>query len=244
MKFDIHCHLTSKEYNNPENLIKECEKNNISIITNGLDYLDNEKAIELSQNFSNACAAIGMHPTNEFDPRIIGQITENKDKIAAIGEVGLDYKEGINKSQISNFQKIIKLAQKLGKPLIVHSRKAEKEAINELNQIAIPAILHCFSGKKKLIQKALLNKNIYFSIPASIKYSEQFQELAKQVPIERLLCETDSPYLWKSGINTPLNIIHSYEMIARIKGVSEPDCEKIIEKTAKKIFKITEFKNN
>lgn len=243
MKFDIHCHLTSKEYNSKE-LIKECEKENISIITNGLDFSDNEKVLELSKNYKNVYASLGMHPTNEFDEKVISQIIENKNKIVAIGEVGLDYKEGINKNQIVNFQKLIILAEKLNKPLIIHSRNAEKEVINELINIKVPAILHCFTGKKKLLKEALINPNIYFSIPASIKYSEQFQDLAKEIPINRLFCETDSPYLWKTGTNSPVNVANSYEMIAKIKGLKLNECEKIIENSIKNVFKITEFKNN
>ncbi|MFA5303136.1 MAG: TatD family hydrolase [Candidatus Nanoarchaeia archaeon] len=244
MKFDIHCHLTSKEYESIKGAIDECERNNIILITNGLDYSDNEKVLELSKNYKNVYPSLGMHPTNDFDNRVISQIIKNKNEIVAIGEVGLDYKNGISKAQSVNFKKLIKLSQELNKPLIVHSRSAEKEVINELKTLKVPVILHCFTGKKKLLKDAMLNPNIYFSIPASIKYSEQFQALAKEVPINRLLCETDSPYLWKSGLNTPINVINSYEMIAKIKGLKLSDCEKTIQSTVKKVFKITEFKNN
>ncbi|MDD4353444.1 MAG: TatD family hydrolase [Candidatus Nanoarchaeia archaeon] len=239
MKYDIHCHLTNKEYSNPNTIITECEKNNISIILNGLDYEDNEKVLEFSKTYSNVHASLGMHPTNIFDSKIINQIIKNKDKIISIGEVGIDYKEGVDETQLINFRKIIQLAEKLSKPLIIHSRNAEKEVINELISIQVPAILHCFTGKKKLLKEALNNPNIYFSIPANIKYSQQFQDLVKEIQIEKLLCETDSPYLWKECMNTPLNVIYSYEKISQLKGISIPECEDLIEKTVKTVFKLS-----
>jgi len=244
MKFDIHCHLESKDYEGIKALLIECNAKNISVILNGLDYEINKEVLKLAANFKNVFASLGMHPSSAFDSKVISQITENKDELVAIGEVGLDFKEGFSTEQVNNFKKMIKLANDLRKPLIIHSRNAEKEVIFCLESVKVPSILHCFSGKKKLITEALKNPMIYFSVPAMVNYSEQFQELVKQAPLERLMCETDSPYLWKNGINTPLNIIHAYEKISQLKGIKVQDCELIIEKTAKTIFKIREFKNN
>lgn len=237
MKYDIHCHLTSKEYADPSEILDECGKRKIAIVLNGLGYEDNLKVLALAKKFKNAYASLGMHPSNDFDSRVINQIIEHKDSIIAIGEIGLDFKSGFDESQIINFKKLIKLANDLKKPIIVHSRMAEQRLINELISIKVPVILHCFTGKKSLINEALKNPLINFSIPASIHYSEQFQDLAKEVPIERILCETDSPYLWKTGLNSPLNVTKAYESIAKIKGLSLIDCEALIEKNFEGIFK-------
>jgi TatD DNase family protein len=244
MKYDIHCHLTGYTYCDAKSIIKECEKKKISLIINGLNVLDNLKVLKLSKLSSNIHASIGMHPTDMFDSGFISQVIKNKNSIVSIGEVGLDYKERIDNSQRIIFKKIINLANKINKPLIVHSRNAEKEVLEDLKSSKVPIILHCFSGKRSLIHEALANPLIYFSIPASCEYSEQFQELIKLVSIEKLFCETDSPYLWKYELNTPLNISHSYEMIAKLKSLKLKDCEQIIENNVNKVFKITEFKNN
>ncbi len=232
MIYDIHCHLEGLS----SELINELTKKNLSIILNGLDYESNEKVLQLSKNNPLIHCAMGMHPTNDFDEKIINQIKNNSKNISAIGEVGLDFKQGFGQSQIDNFKKIITLSQELNKPLIIHSRNAEKTVIENIEGINVPAILHCFSGKKKLAIQLLNNPNAYFSIPSSAKYSEQFQELIKIVPIERLFCETDSPYLWKEGKNTPLNVIHSYETIAKIKNISLTKAQSAIEENFKKVF--------
>ncbi len=232
MIYDIHCHLEGLS----SGLMEDLPKKNLSIILNGLDYGSNEKILQLSKNNPLIHCAMGMHPTNDFDEKIINQIKNNSKSIRAIGEVGLDFKQGFSQSQVDNFKKIITLSQELNKPLIIHSRNAEKTVIENIEGIKVPAILHCFSGKKKLAIQLLSNPNAYFSIPASAKYSEQFQELIKIVPIERLFCETDSPYLWKEGKNTPLNVIHSYEMIAKIKNISLTKAQSIIENNFKKVF--------
>jgi len=232
MIYDIHCHLEGLS----SGLMEDLPKKNLSIILNGLDYGSNEKILQLSKNNPLIHCAMGMHPTNDFDEKIINQIKNNSKSIRAIGEVGLDFKQGFSQSQVDNFKKIITLSQELNKPLIIHSRNAEKTVIENIEGINVPAILHCFSGKKKLAIQLLNNPNAYFSIPSSAKYSEQFQELIKIVPIERLFCETDSPYLWKEGKNTPLNVIHSYETIAKIKNISLTKAQSIIENNFKKVF--------
>ncbi len=232
MIYDIHCHIEGLTAESMD----ELPKKNLSIILNGLDYESNEKVLQLSKNNPLIHCAMGMHPTNDFDERVISQIKKNSKEIIAIGEIGLDFKQGFSQSQIDNFKKIIALSQELNKPIILHSRNAEKEVIGLIEGIKTPAILHCFGGKKKLALESLKNPNIYYSIPASAKYSEQFQELIKIVQIERLLCETDSPYLWKEGKNTPLNVIHSYETIAKIKNIELPKAKSIIEDNFKKVF--------
>ncbi|MDD2679143.1 MAG: TatD family hydrolase [Candidatus Nanoarchaeia archaeon] len=236
-KHDIHCHLTSKEYLNPEKIIKDCKKQNISIILNGLDFNDNEACINLSKKFSNAYAAMGMHPLSKFDERVISQIRQNKDSIIAIGEAGMDFKFTTQKEQLINLKKLINLAQEINKPMILHSRSAEKELIEGIKSAKIPIILHCFTGKKSLIKEALKNDKIFFSVPASIEYNNQFFELAKEVPINRLFCETDSPYLWNKGLNSPLNIKKAYKGIAKAKSIKINECEAIIQKNFEAVFK-------
>ena len=133
----------------------------------------------------------------------------------------------------------MKLAIKLNKPVIVHSRKAELECIEVLEKKkAKKVVMHCFSGNFKLVERAVKNGWL-FSIPANATFSEHFQKLAKEVPLNQILCETDTPFLHPikgEKDNEPANVIEAYKMIAKIKGISLEECEKRIEENYKRLF--------
>ena len=117
------------------------------------------------------------------------------------------------------FEKIINLAEKIKKPIIIHSRKAESDVIDILESSKIKKVLlHCFSGKKNLVKKGA-DLGYYFSIPTNIVRAHNFQLMAETVNINQLFCETDSPYLspFKEKQNEPAFVIESYKKIAKIK---------------------------
>lgn len=237
MFYDLHCHLTDRIFaTDRDKVVSDCLKNNIVIVLNGLDYNDNTQVLELAAKYSNIRICLGMHPTNNFDERVISQIRENKDRIIGIGEVGLDFKQGLSNEQVNNFKKMIILAESLNKPLIVHSRKAEKEVLDLVKTSAAPVVLHAFFAGRRLLSEALASDNVFFSVPASVSYDTQLQELVEKAPVERLFCETDSPYLWKFGRNTPLNVLAAYDAISRIKKLSLNKTEEILESNYKNVF--------
>jgi TatD DNase family protein len=232
MFYDIHSHLSSEEFDKDrEAIINDCGKNNIIIFDNGLGYETNKKVLELSNKFPNVKACLGMYPGYEFDERVISQIRNNKEKIVGIGEVGLDSNKGL-----SGFKKMISLAEELNKPLIVHSRDSQIKVLELIKDVKVPVVLHAFLTSKRNVRAANKLNNVYFSILANIVYNEQMQLLAENVSINKLLCETDSPVLWKSGRNTPLNVTRAYEKIAEIKGVSLKQVEYLIELNVKRVF--------
>jgi len=242
---DIHCHLDRCK-GNAEDIISRARKANVGIIVNnGVGKETNKKTLELSKKFEEIKAALGIYPIDalkltdkEIDSEI-DFIRKNKDKVVAIGEVGLDLKENRDlDKQIKNFEKFIRLSMDLNIPIIVHSRKAEKECIEILEKTRTKkVIMHCFSGDFKLVER-IKNNMWYFSIPASIKFSEHFQKLAKEIPIEQIFCETDSPYLHpeKKMNNEPALVVESYKKIAEIKGISLRECEIKIEINYNKLF--------
>ncbi|VVB76416.1 Tat-linked quality control protein TatD [Candidatus Tiddalikarchaeum anstoanum] len=235
MFYDLHSHLTNPLFDNDRaEIIKKCKAGGISVVLCGLDFDDNVNCLNLAMDGLFAC--FGMHPTMKFDDKIIGQIEEFKDKIIGIGEVGLDFKKGVSTSQMSNFKKIISLAERLNKPLIVHSRMAEKEVSEIVGSVSVPVVLHAFFGSKKIVETLLSFKNVFFSIPSSVFYDAQLQELVKLVPLDRLFCETDSPFLWKFGRNSPLNVVKSYEAISRVKNVDLAVVEREIASNFSKVF--------
>ncbi len=246
MFIDVHSHLDICEEVSTK--IQNAKKENVKIVTCGINPESNRKTLEIKKEFPKVEICLGIYPTDTLkisDKEIDSEIKfikSNKDKIVGIGEVGLDLKENEEKTlqkQKDNLSKFVKLAKKLNKPITIHSRKAEEECVNLLESFGYnKIIMHCFSGKIKLVEKILEN-NWMLSIPTSVKHSEQFQKVIELAPIENLLCETDSPFLHpdKKFPNEPKNVIESYKKIAEIKKISLKEVEKKLEENYRKLFK-------
>ncbi len=242
---DIHCHLDHPKFNDLDKVINNAKKAGVKVIlTNGIDHETNKKALQLAKKYDIVKAALGIYPLFAIDLGVregayptdkilpinieneLAFIKENKDKILAVGEVGLDYTvKGKEKEQKENFEKIITLAEKIKKPIIVHSRKAEQDAIDLLESSKIKKVLlHCFSGKKNLVKKGA-DLGYYFSIPTNIVRAHNFQLMAETVNINQLFCETDSPYLspFKEKQNEPAFVVESYKKIAEIKKMESKE---------------------
>lgn len=253
---DAHCHLdlVEKEVKDIDSVIKKCKEKKIIIVTDGIDVRTNRKTLELAEKYDNVKACLGIYPDNvlRMDSKDILKeiefIRRNKNKIIGIGEVGMDfsktdyegdYEEEIMK-QKNFFENFVKLAIELDKPIIVHSRKAEEACISVLEKLkAKKVVMHYFSGGMNLV-KRIIDNGWFLSIPTAVKNSEHFQNVVKLADIENLLCESDSPYSHpdKKFPNTPINIIESYKMIAKIKGMALREVEKKIEGNFKRLFEI------
>jgi len=172
-------------------------------------------------------------------------IGKNKDKIVAIGEVGLDYHEGKTNidEQKELFQKMMQLAEKLNKPIIIHSRKAEVDVIEMLQSSKLKKIImHCFSGKKSLV-KEIVDNGWFLTAPTCITHATQYQENVGLCPITQLLCETDAPYLspFKNPKgdfqrNEPAFILEAYKKVAEIKGMEFEEVVKNVWMNWQKVF--------
>ena len=245
MLIDVHCHLDMLK--DIEKIVSNSRKNKVlKIVTAGVDFKTNRKSLELAEEFEEVEVAVGIYPdealkmSNEEIDSEIEFIRKNDDKISAIGEVGMDFK-GENKDvekQKKFFEKFIRFSIELGKPIVVHSRKAEEECIEILEKMkAEKVVMHYFSGGLKLVERIVKN-GWFLSIPTAIKNSEHFQKVAEMVPLENLLCETDSPYSHpdKKFPNEPGNVVESYKMIGKIKKMPLEEVEKEIEKNYKILF--------
>lgn len=239
MLIDIHCHLTDAFFSDKlESVINKSIKNNVSLIVSaGLNSEDNKKVLEISKSYDMIKAALGFYPLDaekfsmESIEDEINFIKKNKNKVFAISEVGLDKMYGTDiKKQKEVFLKFIDLAEKMNKPIIVHSRKAELEVIEMLESSKIKNIvLHSFSGNKSLIKRAINNK-YFFSIPPVIVRSSNYQTLVELVPLGLLLTESDSPYQspFKEEKNFPYLISESIKKISEIKKLDLIETENII----------------
>ena len=234
---DIHAHLDFPQiYPNLDNIIGNAKKTDVKIIlSNGVDKETNRLTLKIAEKYPEVKACLGFYPPDawntesgkEFNETEFNEelkfIKKNKDKITAIGEIGMDYKNGKDKVlQKKVFTSLIRLAKELDKPVIVHSRKAEEDVINILEEEKTrKVVMHCFCGKKNLIEKAS-KLGYYFSVPANVVRAENIQGIVKKVPLSQLFAETDSPFLspFKEKQNEPAFIVESYKKIAEIKELT------------------------
>lgn len=191
--------------------------------------------------------SVGIHPMeSQGSPIKLEKIVEkNHKKIVAIGECGLDFSSDYDeKRQIMIFRKQIELALKYKKPLIIHARKAVDEVIKILKEYKnLFGVFHCYAGGNKRIKKVIeLGKNWYFGIDGNLTYEEGLVDVVKNIPKDRLILETDCPYLtpvpFRGEINSPKNMVYIYKKVAEIWGLSFEETEKIVDENAKRLFNI------
>lgn len=242
---DFHCHLDSEDFDiDRENIILEMKKNHIIALTNTTnpqEYETTKKMFEKHSSVVKVCP--GLYPqeaekiTDENFEKYLKLIQKNKNDIKVIGEVGLDRHHTTDpllwQIQEKRFRAIIELAIKLNKPLCIHTRKAEKEVLDIIEEYVTKTgfrkfNLHCFMGKKNLISK-IKELNIYCSIPVILLNNESFQNLVRELSVRQLLVETDSPFLNPDKTrNSPLNVPLVYAKIAEIKALDKDEIKNII----------------
>jgi len=171
-------------------------------------------------------------------------VNENIDNIIGVGEIGLDYywvkEDHGRKREEENFLRFLKLAREHDKPVLIHSRNAEKRALEILKREKVEkAIMHCFSG---MLEDALraVDMGYLVSIPTNIVNSKQKQEFAKKLPLESIVLETDAPYLSPEHgkINEPANVVLSAKKIAEIRGIDFGQVCSVTTRNAREFFKI------
>lgn len=255
---DTHCHLTDEKYKDLDLslLIQRCKDQGITqLITIGVNKEDSEKALYIATEYDNVFSSYGIHPscavggeviTKKDEEKII-ELAENPNLIA-IGECGLDfYWEGYKdhkKQQIELFEKQINLSIILKLPLIIHARESHKETIKLLkNYPKAFGIIHCFTGNKEDAKK-YLNLGFYISFSGIVTFqnAKLIQEAVKVVPLNRILVETDSPYLtpepFRGQINYPYYVDRVSKKIAELKDITLPELIQIISINVAKLFKI------
>jgi TatD DNase family protein len=244
MLIDVHCHLEFPDFEKDLDSVIERAKEAgvVAIITAGLNPETNRKALEIAKKYPIVKAALGIYPqyAAEMSDDDVEKEIEfiRKSKPYAISEVGLDATYPEMEKQKKVFEKMIALAKELNIPIIVHSRKAEKEACEMLiSNNARKVVVHCFNGKLSLA-KEMEAAGFFFSIPAIISHASQFKELAKAVNSTHLLTETDAPFLSavKGERNEPSAVKEIVDEISGIKHVEAEEMAKIIFSNYQKLF--------
>ena len=233
---DSHCHLDHEPLiSNLDQILERAKEVGINKILTICTTLDSFiKIKEIIKKDKIIYGTYGIHPhetkNNKINSKLIIEEINNNKKIIGIGETGLDffYNHSYKKDQINSFEEHIKAAIELNMPLIVHSRNAENETFDILNQFKkdnLKILMHCFTGSKDFA-KRLLNLNAYFSASGIItfKNSVELQETFKMIPLDKLLIETDSPYLApepnRGKKNEPSFVKFTADKLALIKDLS------------------------
>jgi TatD DNase family protein len=259
---DVHCHLNQEDLlKDLDGILERAKEAGVkAILVSGTNPEANKQVLEMAKKHPLIKASLGLHPIDalglsEDDTGIVkskGKVNldeefkfmgHNKEHIIAIGEIGLDFHwdHEHNEEQKDIFRKIIQLAVRLKKPIVVHTWDAEEECLDilesEIKNKEIPVILHCFSGRKSLVTRAM-ELGYYFSVPPSTTRTGNFNGLIKKVPIEQLLTETDAP--WQSPIKGKLNesayVVETVKLIAELKQISVEEAADKIWENYERVF--------
>ena len=250
---DTHCHLTFEELaDDVEGVVARSKAAGITgWLTVGTDPEQNRKAVELADKFKNMYAAVGIHPHDAKDvtTRTITELKKlaQNEKVVAIGETGLDYyyDNSPRRDQKRAFAQQLKIAAQLNLPVAIHCRDAFDEAMDILEQFGSDVknvVFHCFSGSAEQA-KIVLAKGYHISFTGLVtfKNAQTTREAAMLVPLERLMLETDCPYMSpepmrKQRINEPALMLHTAKFLAELKGMNLPDFAQKITATSRVFF--------
>jgi len=262
MLIDTHAHLNFKDYKDDlDEVVERAVKNGVTkIICVSSNVSESEKAIKIAKKHSGIVyAALGIHP-HQTDPKIklsleqqiqeLSKLARHKE-VVAIGEAGFDFspappgeKDRSKKEQVFLFEKQIELTLKTKLPINVHSRKASSETFEMLNKYVkegLKGVWHCYSSSKKRVEK-IIQLGFYFGVDGNLTYDPGLQNVFKQIPLEKILLETDCPFLapepHRGSRSEPAHVKIIAECLAKLKGVSLEKVAKVTTQNAKNLFKI------
>jgi TatD DNase family protein len=254
MLFDTHVHLNAEQFNEDlQEVIDRAKAEGVErMVVVGFDRPTITKAIELCETYEFIYASVGWHPVDAIDmkPEDLEWLRDLSahPKVVALGEMGLDYHWDKSPKDIQKevFKKQIQLAKEVKLPIIIHNREATSdivEILKEAGAAEVGGIMHCFSGSVETA-KECLEMNFYISLggPVTFKNAKKPKEVAEAIPLNRLLIETDCPYLaphpYRGKRNEPAFVKLVAEQIAELKGITYDEVAKATTENAKKLFDI------
>ena len=254
MLIDTHAHLDMEDYNDDlDKVIEralECGINHI--ISVGIDFSSSVKALELADRYDFIFSTIGYHPHNADDTDFdnIKGLSElaSESKVVAWGEIGLDFFRNRSKpeKQIEVFEQQLEMANQTNLPVIIHDRDAHTELLDILNKnkgLNNRGVIHCFSGDFELAM-VFIDMGYYISIPGTVTYknANKVQDVAARIPIDRILVETDAPFLTpvpkRGKRNEPSFVAYTAREIARLRDMDFDEFAKQSSRNAKRLFNI------
>jgi len=253
MRFvDSHCHINFPELaaNMSDVLARMRENNVVSALCVSVNLKDLPHVISLAEQYPHLYASVGVHPDYEnVEEPDVPRLVElaNHPKVVAIGETGLDYYrlKGDLEWQRERFRTHIRASRESGKPLIVHTRDASADTLSimaEEKADLVGGVMHCFTETWEVAEAALaLGFYISFSGIVTFKNAQQLKEVAQRVPMDRILIETDSPYLapvpYRGKLNQPAYVKHVAEELAKLRGISLDEVGQRTTENFERLFK-------
>ena len=253
MIFDSHAHYDSSQFDEDrEALLNSMQEHGIGTIINvGADWDSVTEAVELAQKYPHVYAAVGLHPDE------VGDLNEERlefmksqcqhEKVVAVGEIGLDYywDNESHETQKKWFIRQLELARSSDLPVIIHSRDAAEDTLKIMKEHAqgLCGVIHCFSGSKELAEEYVkMGFHIGIGGVVTFKNGKKLKEIAASIPLERILLETDCPYLapepYRGKRNSSLYIPHIAQEIANLRGITYEEVVAQTEQNAKMLFGI------
>jgi len=250
---DTHCHLDFPEFDSDrDEVIKRARSKGVDYIINiGSSLEGSRKSEELSKTYGCIYATAGIHPHEADKFQIKDEIALRElakiDKVVAIGETGLDFYKNYSKVQNQKFlfRTLINLAKDLNLPLVIHTRAAHRDTLEILKKaMPVKAVVHCFSGDDIFLKDFLsLGFLVSFTCNITYKKADNLRNLLKRVPLDRLLLETDAPFLapqeFRGKRNEPLHVKELAAEIARIKEIDLEEVARVTTENAKRFFNLS-----
>lgn len=254
MIFETHAHYDDRRFDDDrEELLQKIEESGIGrIINSGASVDSTKKTVELAEKYPNVYAAVGVHPTDaeELDETFLEWMKEKAawEKTVAIGEIGLDYywekEPEVQANQRYWFKRQLELAKEVDLPVIVHSRDAAADTMQILKDVKewnLKGVIHCYSYSKEMALE-FIKMGYYIGVGGVItfKNAKKLVETVEAIPLERILLETDCPYMapepFRGKRNSSLYLPYVVQKIAEIKGVSTEEVERVTEANARALF--------
>ena len=254
MIFETHAHYDDERFDEDRDILIEklFQKNICNIINVGASIESTKTTIELAKKYENMYAAAGVHPSdiaglNEETLAWLKEQTKDP-KVIAVGEIGLDYywdkEEEVQKAQRYWFAQLMGLARESQLPVIIHSRDAAEDTMRVMKEVhaeEIPGVIHCYSYSPEMA-KEFIKMGYYIGVGGVVtfKNAKKLKETVMQIPLERILLETDSPYMapepHRGSRNDSGNLVYVAEKIAELKGITAKEVENATLANARKLF--------
>ncbi|MDE5416006.1 TatD family hydrolase [Alkalihalobacterium chitinilyticum] len=254
MLFDTHVHLNADQFEEDRaEVIERAQEAGVThMVVVGFDEKTIKGALEIAEKYENIYAAVGWHPVDAIDmtDQHLAWLEElaAHPKVVALGEMGLDYHWDKSPKDVQKevFRKQIRLAKKVNLPIIIHNREASQDIVDILREeeaSQVGGIMHCFSGSVEIAKACLdMNFHISFGGPVTFKNAKKPKEVAVEVPLDRLLIETDCPFLaphpYRGKRNEPAYVELVAKQIAELKEMTYEELTKQTMDNAKKLFNI------
>lgn len=245
---DSHAHLDNEQFNEDREDVLNRIKDNLDFAVNiGYNLASSKKSVEFAKNYDFIYAVVGVHPDDigEYSDEVEKELEKlaQEDKVLAIGEIGLDYHWMTfpKEQQQEVFRKQMKLAQRVGKPVAIHSREAMEDTLKILKEFPdVKGIFHCYPGSVETARKVIDNYYLGIGGVLTFKNAKKLVEVVENIPLDKLIIETDCPYMaptpHRGKRNEPIYVEYVARKIAEIKGISYEEVVEVTNKNTRKAY--------